>query len=252
MTGMVVLRPGFLVLLLALPAVWLAWHRWPPPLSRARTRLTLTVRLVLLAVVVLSLADVRITQRPRNRAVVAVVDLSDSAATSADQAAESVRAMIAAKGSDDLFGMVTFGKDAQVELPPTRRPVFTEFQTRPDGSQSDLAGALNLAANLVPDGYSRQVVLLSDGRQNVGDAEAAVDALRARSVRVDVVTMGSPPAAEALVAALDAPGQLRAGERVSVVARLRSTAAARGRLTLSLDGREIASRDVALPSGSSD
>ncbi|MGH9190114.1 MAG: VWA domain-containing protein [Acidimicrobiales bacterium] len=252
MSRLLVLRPGYLALLLVLPAVVVAWRRWPPPLTPGRSRLTLALRLTLLSLVALSLADVRVARRPRNRAVVAVVDLSDSTAAAVDDAATGVTALIAAKGPGDLFGVVTFGRDAQVELPPTRRPVFSGFQTRPDPGQSDLAGALVLAANLIPDGFARQLVLVSDGRQNLGDASEAVAGLRSRAVRVDVAPIGGAPSAETLVAAIEAPGQVRVGQVFTALARLRSTDRTEGRIVLSLDGREVASRQIELPAGGSE
>lgn len=261
MTSLTASRPLCLALLGLLPLVHLAWRRWPPPLSPGRARLSLALRLFLVSMVVLGLADVHLQRPPSRRAVVAVVDLSDSTRAGAgrqatvgagqEDTAAAVKAMMAAKGPDDLFGVVTFGRDAQVEVPPSRRPTFDTFQTRPDGTYSDLGGALQLAANLIPDGFARQVVLLSDGRQNLGDAAGAVSSLRARSVRVDVIPVGAPPGAETLMAALDAPHVARAGESLAVTARIRSTEAATGRISLQSGGREVESRQIEIPAGSS-
>jgi len=251
MSGMTFLHPTRLVLLLLAPLAYVAWRRWPPPLSRGHSRLSLVLRTVMVVALVLALSGLRFTSPPKHRAVVAVVDLSDSAAGSEEAAARAVRAMASAKPHDDLLGIVTFGRDAHVELPPTRTPNFDGFQTRPDGSYSDLAGALRLAANLVPDGYGRQVLLVSDGRQNLGDAATTVADLRSQSVRVDVLALGAPSQAEALLVGLEAPSQLRAGQSLRVKARLRSTAPAAGKLSLQIDGRDSASRPVQLPVGDS-
>ncbi len=252
MRSLIVLRPGWLLLLLAVPAFYAAWRRWPPPLSPARARLALVLRVVMVVLLTLALADVRVAREPRHRAVVAVVDLSDSASGSQEQAARVVSELIAAKGPQDLFGVVTFGRDAQVEVPPNVHPTFANFQTRPDPSFSDLAGGLGLAAGLMPDGYARHVVLVSDGRENLGNASAAVDQLRTRGVRVDVAGLGTATGNEVLVASLEAPHELRAGQSLVATARLRATAPAEGRMILTLDGREVESRPVNLPTGASE
>ena len=253
MIGFAVLRPELLVLLLAVPVLVWAWLRWPPPLSPTRSRLVLGSRVLLVLLLVLALAGVRLTTQPNKRAVVAVVDLSASvkAHGNLDAEAATVRSLQSAKGADDLFGVVTFGHDASVELPLSRDPAFESFQTQPDPSYTDVAGALRLAAGLLPDGYARQLVLISDGRQNLGDATSAVTALRAEGVRVDVVAVGQAPTAEALVTGVDVPSQLREGQTAGVTVHLQSTGQAVGRLTLILDSREVASRDVTLPAGSS-
>jgi len=250
MSGLSLVRPWYLVLLLGGAAGFGAtWWLWRPPLAPLRSRLSLAVRLLLLAALVLALAGVQVRRTPERRAVVAVADLSDSARASTEETATAVRQMMAAKGPDDLFGVVSFGRNAQVEVPPTRQPTFAGFQTRPDGRYTDLAGALQLAANLIPDGYARQLVLISDGRQNLGDAAEAVSALRARSVRVDVLPLGGPTGAEALVLALEAPTQVRVGESVTATARLRTTAPAGGSVTFQVDGRDVEARKVDLPAG---
>ena len=182
--GFDVVRPQMLLLLILVPAMLLAWALWRPPLTRTRSRLAVGLRLLLVALLVLALAGVRLNTQPHKRALVAVVDVSASVRGSLDAEAAAVRSLAAAKGSDDLFGVVTFGHDAAVEMPLTRDPQFDAFQTQPDPAYTDVAGALRLAAGLIPQGYARHLVLISDGQQNLGDAAAAVAALLAHGVRV--------------------------------------------------------------------
>ncbi len=249
--GLSALRPAFLALLLVVPAMVWAWRRWPPPLARRRSLFSLALRVALVALLVFALAGVRVELQPQKRAVVAVVDLSDSARADDAARADAVRSLIAGKGPDDLFGIVTFGHDAAVEMPLTQRPQFDTFTTKPDPRYTDLAGALRLAAGLVPDGYARQLVLVSDGQQNLGDAASTVAALRAEGVRVDVVPIGSPPAAEALVAGVDAPSEMREGQVANITVRLRATSQAQAVVTLAIDDKEIDSRSLTLPPGTS-
>ena len=249
MPGLSVLRPEWLLLLLLAPVLYLVWRVWPAPLSARRGRLSLALRIALVALLALALAGVRLTIEPHQRAVVAVVDLSASTRHSLDQEAADVRTLAAAKGADDLFGVVTFGHDAQVELPPTRDPAFTAFQTQPDPGYTDIDAALRLAAGIIPDGYARQLVLMTDGRQNLGDAAATIQALRAEGVRVDVLPEGSAPAAEVLVAGVDAPAELRVGEQATAAVQLRSTGPATGTLVLSADGSQLESRQLQIPAG---
>src|SRR5262245_32127720 len=112
--------------------MFLAWRRWPPPLTRTRGRLVFASRALLVALLVLALAGVRLTTQPNKRALVAVVDVSASVKSrgNLDAEAATVRALQASKGPDDLFGVVTFGHTAEVELPLTQNPAFESFQTQ--------------------------------------------------------------------------------------------------------------------------
>jgi Ca-activated chloride channel homolog len=247
--GLSVLRPAWLLVLLLVPLLYLVWRRWPPPLARRRGRASLAIRIALVALLTLSLAGVRITIQPHQRAVVAVVDLSASTRHSLDEEGAAVRTLAAGKGADDLFGVVTFAHDAAVEMPPTRNPHFEVFDTQPDPTYTDVGGALRLAAGIIPDGYARQLVLISDGRQNLGDAATTIAALRAEGVRVDVLPVGAAPAAEVLIASVDAPAELRVGEHGTATVRIRSTGPAAGQLVFSADGKQLEARAVTVPAG---
>ncbi len=249
MPGIEAVHPAWLLLLLVVPGLYAVWRRWPPPLGRGRGWVSLALRVLLVAFLVLALAGVRLTVTPHQRAVIAVADLSASDRQAVAAEADAVRALAASKGPDDLFGVVTFARDAAVEMPLTRTPVFDSFQTQPDPSYTDIASALQLAAGIAPAGYARQLVLIGDGRQNLGDAITAVDALRAQGVRVDVVAAGKTPAAEALVLGVESPSQLREGQAASVTVRLESTGRASGQLVISLDGSQLEARPVSLGAG---
>ncbi|MEP7104901.1 MAG: VWA domain-containing protein [Chloroflexota bacterium] len=249
--GLSVVRPWLLLLLLVIPILYLAWRAWPPPMARRRAGFSLVLRVLLVALLVFALAGVRVSTLPQKRAVVAVVDLSGSLRDTSQQEEQAVRALAATRGPTDLFGAVTFGHDAAVEIPVSDHPDFDTFATKPDPNYTDLSGALRLASGLIPEGYARQLVLVTDGLQNLGDAASTVAALRAEGVRVDVYPVGTPPRSEALVLAVEAPSELREGQTLAVNVRLRSTVESAGTLTLFADEREVTSRAVSLPAGTS-
>ena len=111
MIGFAVLRPEFLILLVLVPALVVAWLRWPPPLTTARSRLVLASRVLLVTLLVLALAGLWLTTQPNKRALVAVVDVSASvkADGNLDTEASAVKTLQARKGPDDLFGVVPDG-----------------------------------------------------------------------------------------------------------------------------------------------
>ena len=66
------------------------------------------------------------------------------------------------------------GRRPRLELPPSDAPRFnlTEIASRIDGSYTDIAAALKLALASFPEGTSKRIVLISDGHENLGSAEA--------------------------------------------------------------------------------
>jgi hypothetical protein len=117
--------PQALLLLLLLPV--LVWLVWPPSRNRTPARqagtgtftkparprsgwLGLGLRLLIAALLVLSLAGAQIVQAVDNLSVVFLIDASDSMSREASENAERfVREAIAAMGPDDRAGIILFG-----------------------------------------------------------------------------------------------------------------------------------------------
>ncbi len=118
--------PAALLLLLALPAV--AWLVWPtqPRRTAARPRprsgwLGLALRLLILALLILSLAGAQLVRAVNDLAVVFLVDASDSMSRESAAAAEAfVREAVDGMGPDDRAAVVLFGANALVEQPLRR------------------------------------------------------------------------------------------------------------------------------------
>jgi hypothetical protein len=117
-------------------------------------------------------------------------------------------------------------------------------------SATDLGEALAaLARGWAGRGHPAGCILLSDGRRTAGaDPEPAARALAARGVRLLAIAIGDPtPPPDVAVAALEAPGEAVAGERVHLTAAVRvPPGAGSWELTWLRDGAEV-TRQAAPP-----
>src|SRR5262245_47435643 len=163
----------------------------------------LAFRFVWLSLLILALAGLTVTRRLDRQAIVFVLDGSASTAGARDAAEAAVRLGIDRKRGDDRAGVVQAAAGARVEEPPSERPLFRRLAAALPTDGSDLAAGLRLAGALLPSGYAGRVVLLSDGRQTVGDAVAAARELAARDVRVDVLPLGGTAQPDLRVEAID-------------------------------------------------
>src|SRR5690606_14734247 len=127
-------------------------------------------------------------------AVVAVIDVSGSVrrfgGVMDDQgryipAIERARALIerleAARGPDDLLGVVIFDGQRRAIATPTRADTTGRSIDVRLADGTDIASALRAAAAMIPPTATGRIVLMSDGSQTRGDAlEAALDISAAR------------------------------------------------------------------------
>jgi uncharacterized membrane protein len=247
---MVFVRPILLLLLPTLPYfAYLGWPRGRYGRGRAWTALVLRCLIVLL--IILSLAGAQSVHGGDELAVVFLVDASDSVPeVERERALAFVEEALAAMGPDDRAALVLFGADALVERPMMGGGELGEILSIPRAHQTDLEGAIRAGAALFPSGSARRMVILSDGRPTLGEAEQAVRLARAQGVQVDVVPLDAVVENEAWLSKLTAPERLHQGEEFTLSVTARSTADMEAVLTVLAGERVVAQEAVHLNPGS--
>jgi uncharacterized membrane protein len=242
-------RPLLLLLMLLLPyTIWLGRPRGRH--GRGRAWAALILRCLLLALVVLSLAGFQTIHGGDELATVFLVDVSDSVSTAErERALAFVEQALQAMEPDDRAALILFGADALVERSMTGSRELGTVASIPHTQQTDLEEALRLGLALLPGGSARRMVILSDGRPTVGNAEAAVRLAHAQGVHVDVVTLESAPGGEAWVADLDLPSRLHEGESFDLSIDVESTTRTQAILTLLAGDRVVSEETVNLHPG---
>lgn len=221
-------NPVALWLLVLLPAVAvLGWPRLPH--RRLRDAISLIIRLVMVLLLVLALSGLQRHRIADKLAVVFLIDVSDSVPPAQQSAAvDYVRRAAEAMGEQDQAAVVVFGADALVEIPVTDRLELVQIGSNPGRRNTDLAEAMRVGLALFPADTAKRMVILSDGRQTVGDAEEVARLAAASHVQIDHVALAPDDAAlraagpEVLVAAVDAPALVNQGERFALTVTLAS------------------------------
>jgi uncharacterized membrane protein len=150
---------------------------------------------------------------------------------------------------DNRAGVLSFGRDPQVEVNISKDPQFGEFQSQPNPHYTDIAAALQLGGSILPDDSRKHLVLISDGRANLGDAVGEARLLRAEGVRVDTIALPVPLGAEAYVDRLDAPRTLTQGQQADAQALIVSNTATHATVRWYLDRTLVNTVQLDLPVG---
>ena len=251
-------HPWILLLLsVVIAAFWAIGRRSYAGLNPGTAQLALIVRSLVAALLVCALAGIHTVQRSDKLATIFLLDVSKSVPRDAQAAGrEYVNKALAGKRAGDQGGVIEFGRTANVDEAPSET-LQTLEQGSPTvaGDATDLASALRLAEASLPEGVGHKIVVLSDGNENVGDAEAEIDGLRTQGVRVDIAptalgqgTNGSP-SAEAMVDDVVLPTRAKQDQPFNVRVVVSSTVAQSGKLTLTRDGQPLGQTPVALQAG---
>jgi uncharacterized membrane protein/Mg-chelatase subunit ChlD len=233
-----------------LPWVWWLHHAGGGGLSRGRALAALLTRFVLLGAFILLLAEPRAVRRSDTLAVVYALDVSDSMGSKVrDQALGWIMQTVTIKPPKDEAGLVIFGNDAAVELPPRTSFPFEAINSRVARDGTDLGKALSLAAAMLPEEHQGRVVLLTDGNETDGSVLAQLDELKSRGIAVDVLPVGFAYDKEVWLERLDLPRVVKVGETYEATVLLNSLAAGRGTLRLNENGKSIVEKKVTFEAG---
>jgi len=243
-------QPLLLLLLPLLP--YFVYLGWPAGrYGRGRAWAALVLRCLIALLVVLSLAGAQSVHGGDELALVFLVDVSDSVPEAErERALAFVEEALATMGPDDRAALVLFGADALVERPMMGGGELGEIASIPRTHQTDLEGAIRLGMALFPSGAARRLVILSDGRPTLGQAEHAARLAHAQNIQVDVLPLGQLPPlpgggrgrVEAWLSELSAPGRLHQGEEFTLSVTARATTDTEAVLTV-LAGEKIVAQE---------
>lgn len=243
-----------LLLLLAVPWLWLAQRRSLADLTSEQRRACIAVRALILLLLVLALAGVRWLRPSRDLAVIFAVDRSGSISSEARHHAEEfVRRSLTHQSGGDVAGVVGFAGDAALWVPPgphARAPDRWPEMSAPNGT--DIAHALEYSAAMLPSEKQRRIVLLTDGNDTIGRAAEVAQRLGSAEHEIFTVPLRNPQRPEVLVEKVEVPRRLKTGESFDLHATLRSNVATLARVKLYHNRFLLEQREVELKPGEND
>ena len=159
---------------------------------------SLMIHIVILALIGLAVAGTVITTVMTETHVVIVADVSYSTERNLDEVDEYIAQIRESLPKNSKVGVICFGKNYVLhtelggEVKSVKEAVASGLV---DDSATDIASALSYAATLFGEGALKRVVLLTDGKETVGeDASAmisAVEQLVAQDIAIDAIYLDS-------------------------------------------------------------
>jgi len=207
-------HPQYL-LLLPLAVGWVVWLAWKTDVQIAAWRrwLALGIRLIVVAAVVLAIAGLQWRQPLEGMNVFFLLDRSDSIPSPQQEGARKyVNETVGRKKKEDKAGVLVFGTDAALETSVNERIDVQKITAVVGAERTDIAAAIRLGTAAFPETGQKRLVLLSDGNENIGDAEAALLAAKPLGVTVDVVPLGVERGNDVSVQKLGLPGKVKKGQ----------------------------------------
>ena len=226
------LFPELLVLVIPAGLAWWATRGGPKP--------GMAVRGLVLLLVVFALSAPFLQRKSKGRDIIIVVDQSRSMpAGSSEQAAELIELVEDGRGAGDRVGIVLVGSKPVVERAPSAEARFNGFTRDVKADGSDLAGGIETALSLIPEGRGGRILLLSDGEATGREPAAAARRAAARDIPVHVRILERPAGDDVRVAQLDLPGRVDEHEPFQFTGWVHADAPVTAKYTLLRDGEVL-------------
>ncbi len=228
-------NPWWLILipLIIPPLVWMS-YRSLAGLGPVRRALAILLRASVISLIVLALAQVQSVRVTDRLTTVFLIDDSSSIPNDRKKAAlDYVSEASRKRRRDDMAGVVVFGREPRVEIPPAPSELsLMGIENRIDQENTDIAAAVKLALATFPEDTARRLVVLSDGNENRGNLIEQALAAKALGVQVDVLPIEYFYDREVLVEKVSIPPDVKKGETVNINVVIRASEPTSGTLQI--------------------
>lgn len=197
-------------------AIWLASYRLGRGVVSTRWLVADRLRTVVAMLLALGAAELQLVKISEKLTVIYVLD--GSASIPAEQRAAMIeyvnRSILEHRQRDDNVGVIVFGRDAAIEIPPFDDDVQlgSQFESPLDPEFTNLAAALKLAQASFPEDAAKRIVIISDGNENLGNAREQAQAAADAGIGIDVVPIEYQMQGEVLVERVTLPPNVRHGQ----------------------------------------
>lgn len=244
--------PEFLLGLLLLPIVVILGRRSLAGLDRFRRRMALGLRVALVTLLVLALAEVEWRDLTQRVEVVYVVDHSRSIPEGKSQ--EVLELINKSRGRMDpridLAKVVVFGREGYNEATLRKEgAALTRYASDIDRDYSNLEEGITRALEALEPNARGRIVLLSDGNPTAGNVKNAIAKAREAGVPIDVVPIEYSYNEEVLVEKVKIPEEAKIGEPFLARVVIHAAEETEAKVHLWRDGALVETRPVTLKRG---
>ncbi|MFB3892775.1 MAG: glutamine amidotransferase [Phycisphaerae bacterium] len=239
-------QPSWLLAgLLAVPMAVLAWRNLAA-LGAVRRAVAIVLRVLVVGLLAALLARPTLTSKNEQLTVITVIDRSmsipDNRAVKENQSPAHLAWMseaMKARPPGDLLGIVDVAEAPAISRLPSGDITIPAVNPSLDGMQSKLSSGLEMAMAIAPPNSAVRILLVSDGNETAGDLRDTARAAAANRIPIDVLPIRYKYSNEVVFKSLFAPVKARSGQTVPLRFVLESTAPARGKIYLNLNGKPV-------------
>ena len=242
------------LLLLVIPALAIIFLPFflllPQRRKGVKKILPLVLHAVVVVLLVLILSGFTIVRNSNEKAVMILMDLSDSTENVQTSILSHAEELLHLIDENTPVGVVAFGADQiyTVEMDSNRRFSVAEV----DAEATDVDAALEYAVSLLPADRAGHIILLTDGKQTDGNADSTAHYLSTRGIRIDAMYYDTTTltTAEMQIGSFTSPDVADVGDEITLSAEISSNVDGDVKLSLYDNDTLVTSSPLVVAKGS--
>lgn len=244
------LRDIFLIVALILMILeWIIYLKQMNQLKRVNL-FYLVIRCVGWILLILAIVGLTIPKKSDQVTTIFVVDMSVSNKENLAEIERYLYNEISDMPAKNRYGIVTFGRDAQIEQFLTERRMTSGLMTVTDDSATNLEEALYRAMAMIPAEAAGRIVLLTDGRETKGDVLNTAGAIVSNDIELKGILFDTTQGEDVYVEDVDLPSYLHPGDSYTVEVTVTSNYDTDAEISLMNGDQLISTSSVHLNRGS--
>jgi uncharacterized protein YegL len=244
------LEVKFPLLLLLLIPLWYLVFLFLRKNRKREFWLVAGLRTAIFTLLILALAVPQILLPVKGENVIFLVDRSDSVRNGDNLALDWIEKSVKSKDKEDAFSIVTMGKNAFLEQALSKQKLsVTEFNTKVDGSETDIESGIQFAASILPKDSAGRIVLLTDGNETIGSSEEGAKLLKNRKIELDSVLMERATQADMSITDLEVPPSMYKGEEAQISLTIDSNSSKKAKVRISVNNQDVLTENVDVKEG---
>lgn len=261
---MEITRPFLLFLLLLLPVLYYGFRRSLVDLSRTQCLISLCVRIIIVLLLILSVADLQYLKTDDKLAVMFLADISDSISEDGlTKSTDFINKALESRSGNQQVGVIAFTDKAEIlqaahmenqknseeklDIAETKKTWLENDEDAAD--TTNIAQAIETAWSVFPANANKRIILITDGLETQGDAIHT--GLRGKDfgIQIDTVPIYPSDDPEVMVQRIDAPAQVKQGAPFNLEVLIHSNHDDIAQINLYKNKFEVAKKEVRLTEG---
>lgn len=214
-----------------------------------KKNLLIVLRTTLVLLLVLSMFNPNISKSTDTSTTVFAVDISDSINSKYQDAVEFIDRAVKTKSKNDFVGVVEFGKYASISNGISEKEYETQLNLNIDTENTDIEQALKLSSVLMLENSLKNIVLISDGQQNIGDILQQSKILKQQGIELNIYPIKPDIDSEVQITELSVPDYASIGAQLDIGVQIDSVSKNQLLLKIYKNNSIILEKDISVQSG---